>query len=168
MRDRRQEQLFTELYRAEYSRLLRFVTRRTSEASVAEDLTADVFRVAWDRVRGGSVVQPAWLFVTARQTLSNHYRSADRLAEVHRLLVADAAARDAAHSPAHDVRAVMGALPEQDRDVLVLRYWDGLDGREIAALLGISLSATWVRLHRARRSFANNLRADSRGDRVRH
>ena len=168
MIDQRWEGLFTELHRAEYGRLLRFVTRRASDRCVAEDLTADVFRVAWDRIRDGSPISPAWLFVTARKTLSNHYRSVDRLAVVNQFLVVDVAARGAAHSPAHDVWDAMADLTEQDREILVLRYWDGLDGREIAALLGISLSATWVRLHRARQHFANIFRTDSRGDRVQH
>jgi DNA-directed RNA polymerase specialized sigma24 family protein len=91
---------FTALYRANYGRVLRFVARRSPEAGDAEDITADVFRIAWDRAR-----------------------------------------------------ATLADLDERHRSVLVLRYWDGLNAAEIAEHLDLSVSAVWVRLHRARRAF---------------
>lgn len=168
MADRRVAEQFTELYQAQYQRLLRFVTRRTGDRGEAEDLTAEVFRIAWTKARDGTPITAAWLFVAAQNLLRNHHRSATRQAEVNRSLAIDLAARGAAHSPEQDVRAAVSRLTGPHRDILVLRYWDGLDGREIAGLLGISTTAVWVRLHRARHDFAEAFRAGSRGDRVPH
>ena len=37
--------------------------------------------------------------------------------------------------------------------ILILRFWEGLSVEEIAGVLGISLSAVKMRLHRARKEF---------------
>ena len=47
------------------------------------------------------------------------------------------------------------ALPDTAREVLVLTYWDGLPAAEAGRVLGCSTAAVWVRLHRARRLFAD-------------
>ena len=47
------------------------------------------------------------------------------------------------------VRAALAALPEQDREVLVLRILEGLPTRETAAVLGISEVAVRSRQVRA-------------------
>lgn len=51
------------------------------------------------------------------------------------------------------VQRVLNEVPLQHRDVLVLRYYQGLSVEEIAEVLGISATAAKVRLHRARRHF---------------
>lgn len=48
-----------------------------------------------------------------------------------------------------------------DREVLLLREWDGLRGEEIAELLGLTLPAVKSRLHRARLHLAARLRTSS-------
>ena len=168
MADRRVDAHFTELYRAHYHRLLRFVTRRTGDRAEAEDLTAEVFRIAWAKARDGTPITAPWLFVAAQNTLRNHHRSAVRRDEVNRLLATEMAVRGDTHSPALDVRDAVSRLSGTHRDILVLRYWDGLDGREIAGLLGISTAAVWVRLHRARHDFAEAFRIITRGDHAAH
>jgi RNA polymerase sigma-70 factor, ECF subfamily len=50
------------------------------------------------------------------------------------------------------VRAAIEALPERQRDVIVLRDVAGLESDEVASLLGISQANQRVRLHRARAS----------------
>jgi RNA polymerase sigma-70 factor (ECF subfamily) len=51
------------------------------------------------------------------------------------------------------VQRVLNEVPLQHRDVLVLRYYQGLSVEEIAEVLGVSATAAKVRLHRARRHF---------------
>jgi RNA polymerase sigma-70 factor (ECF subfamily) len=45
----------------------------------------------------------------------------------------------------------MGKLREGDREVLLLVGWDGLTSEEASMVLGISVGAVRVRLHRARK-----------------
>jgi RNA polymerase sigma-70 factor, ECF subfamily len=51
------------------------------------------------------------------------------------------------------VRAALARLSPEHRAVLVLRLWEELSYGEIAAVLGISLSAVKMRLNRAREQF---------------
>jgi len=52
-----------------------------------------------------------------------------------------------------DVHAVLADLAPEQRAVLVLRHLDGLDEREMAALLGVAPGTVKSRLHRARAAF---------------
>ena len=55
------------------------------------------------------------------------------------------------------VRQQIDALPESYRTVLVLRDIEGLDTEETATVLGLSVNATKIRLHRARQALRTML-----------
>jgi len=55
------------------------------------------------------------------------------------------------------VRQQIDALPEGYRTVLVLRDIEGLDTEETAKVLGLSVNATKIRLHRARQALRSLL-----------
>src|SRR5271165_4289325 len=69
---------FDELYRRHSDRILVFFARRTLDAEVAVELTAETFAqafVGWRRLRGGSAEQrEAWLFTIARRALARYLR----------------------------------------------------------------------------------------------
>lgn len=48
-------------------------------------------------------------------------------------------------------------LSPEDREVLLLTYWDGFNSREISDLLSTSATAIRMRLHRARKALAHLL-----------
>ncbi|GGT33273.1 RNA polymerase sigma factor [Streptomyces purpureus] len=143
---------FTELYTREYPRVHAFVHRRAGDRGAAEEVTAEVFRIAWEHVLGGGEATPGWLFVTARNVLGNHYRATARLTELHRRIGEEL---DRAPASAEDsaVLDTLDRLADQHREVLLLSYWDGLGAAEIGRLLGCGAPAVWVRLHRARKAF---------------
>ncbi len=58
------------------------------------------------------------------------------------------------------VRANADQLPEQYRVVLVMHDLEGVDLEQVAEVMGSSVGATKVRLHRARKRFAEICRAD--------
>jgi RNA polymerase sigma-70 factor (ECF subfamily) len=108
MTDRRQETAFTALYRENYGRVLRFVERRVGDRTEAEDVTAEIFRIAWGKAAQGVTLSPGWLFVTAHHTVHNHRRATERAARLHRSAAADLATKahpatgntaDAVHAP---------------------------------------------------------------------
>lgn len=57
------------------------------------------------------------------------------------------------HSEEETVRSVLRSVPPKHRDVLVLRYFQNLSVEEIAEILGVSVAAAKIRLHRARQHF---------------
>lgn len=172
MADQRLQTWFTDLYRDNYDRVLRFVMRRLDQVSEAEDITAEVFKAAWTSALAGGSLTPGWLFGTALNMLRNHERAATRSRRFVASLSTPPHGHDAtgpATDPAVDaVRAALAAVDEQHRTVLTLRYWDGLTGSEIGTVLGVSVPAVWVRLHRARRAFLDSYQsyqADPEGQR---
>ncbi|WP_266547073.1 RNA polymerase sigma factor [Streptomyces sp. NBC_01142] len=129
-----------------------FVYRRVGDRSAAEEVTAEVFRIAWEHALGGGDSSAGRLFVTARNLLSNHYRAMARLRELHGRIGEELDRMPAAVQDS-TVLDTLDRLPAPHRDVLLLSYWDGLSAAEAGEVLQCSAPAVWVRLHRARKAF---------------
>jgi RNA polymerase sigma-70 factor (ECF subfamily) len=145
---------FRALYERHRDDVWRYLRRR-SDHHAAEDLTAEVFVVAWRR-RADLPGDPLpWLYGVARGVLANHRRSVARATAL-----AERVGRhghDAAGDHADlvnlraDVAALLARLPGRDREVLLLVAWEGLTSAQAARVLGIRETAARVRLHRARK-----------------
>jgi RNA polymerase sigma-70 factor (ECF subfamily) len=148
---------FDALYRANVRALLGFALRRVGQPSDAADVVADTMLVAWRRLDDVPPGDEArlWLYGVARRVLANRRRGdrrRDRLGsrlrdDVGRLVASDHAV---AVATGVDVRAALGALGADDRELLQLTAWEGLAPHEVATVLGISDVAVRSRLHRAR------------------
>ncbi|WP_084557231.1 RNA polymerase sigma factor [Hamadaea tsunoensis] len=154
---------FEELYRAHYAELTRFAARRVG-ADTAGDVVAGTFLVAWRRLSEIPADHPrAWLFATARLVIANELRARTRRDRLSARASAAAPAHVDDHATEVDervrVRAVLAELSPADQEVLRLTEWEGLDVTEAALVLGCSRTALKVRLHRARRRFAQRLAA---------
>jgi len=154
------EPRFRALYADTYRDLLRFVSRRL-HPSLAEDVVADTYLVAWRRL-DDVPVDPgharAWLFGTARHLLLNERRSAQRR-EALTIRIAESPEIAGNPSPDQDelarrvdLAAAWRQLAPADQEVLALTLWDGLSGSEAAVVLGISPVAYRLRLSRSRRA----------------
>lgn len=145
---------FTRLFETEYDRVLRFALRRVGNDADAADLAAETFQRAWEKCQQGETApSAAWLFVTVRNVIGDHYRARARSARLADRLE-EAAAQPAEDSTSGDaIEVALAALSKTDRELLELRYWDDLSVTEISRLLDVSPSALWVRLHRARKRF---------------
>ncbi|MDR1188900.1 MAG: RNA polymerase sigma factor [Bifidobacteriaceae bacterium] len=157
------ERAFADLFRTEYPRIVAYLLRRVGEAETARDLAAEVFSLAWERGLEDSLPQAPWLFVTARNLLANHLRASVRVIRLQRVVVNELS-RDLGSSAVNNpqerttdlqerVYRGLDALSEEQREILIAHYWDGLSGAECGALLGCSVPAVWMRLSRARAAF---------------
>ena len=148
----------------EHSRdLLAYALRRAGEPADAADVVAETFLTAWrriDRVPEGPEAR-LWLFGTARRVMSNHRRGRarrDALAERLRAHLATLPApADAGDGLAEVVRDAMAALRPDDREILALVGWEGLDPSEVAVVLGVPPGTARTRLHRARARMRDEL-----------
>ena len=66
------------------------------------------------------------------------------------------------------VREVMGLLGERDRQLLLLKYVDGLSYEDIGVALGVTASSVQSRLHRARKMLRQQLLTTEVVDHVSH
>jgi RNA polymerase sigma-70 factor, ECF subfamily len=105
--------------------------------------------------------------VTARNVIGSEFRAAARQESLTAELRSwgSATEMDVADevSERHAVLRALAALPEADRELLTLSAWHGLSPRDAASVVGCSVPAYFVRLHRARRRLENALapRAES-------
>ena len=153
------ELAFIALYKDSYPRIYKFVHRRIDDPGLAQELAADVFRIAWQKWDGGPNVEIPWLFAVARNVIGNAYRGLERQRALQQKLEAFPSDGSAPESDNSMVESALLSLREKDRDVLQLAYWDELTIAEIAEVLQCSQSAAKVRLHRAREAFRSLLPA---------
>jgi RNA polymerase sigma-70 factor (ECF subfamily) len=154
---------FVACYREHAPSLLAFFFRRTLDAEVAADLTAETFAAAPEarlRFRDRGDGPAPWLFGIARNKLSRYDRTSrveraarDRIGLPERELLstddlirieelADFAPTGAA------VRRALATLSDDDQRVLRLRVVEARPYREIAALLDCTEQAARVRVAR--------------------
>jgi len=150
--------------------MLRFLERRAGPG-VAEDLLAELFRVAFER---RSSFDPSrldatpWLYGIATNLLRRHRRSQERrLRAVARMLAQSSLATDDFTEELADrldavqrlplVVAAVWDLPEPDREVLLLVAFEGLAYNDVAQALGIPEGTVKSRLNRARRVLRERL-----------
>jgi RNA polymerase sigma-70 factor (ECF subfamily) len=123
--------------------------------SDADDVTQDVF-VKLPRVIGGFEGNAAqfqrWLTaLTVREALTL-LRKGRRRAEVSIDSVMEQVAPTERQLERISLESALSRLPDDYRTVFVLKVVEGFEHREISRLLGISVAASEVRLHRARRT----------------
>lgn len=125
---------------------------------------ADTFLVAWrrlDQVPDGDAAL-LWLYGVARRTIGNQRRGdtrrtrlVARIRDLGRGTSVEAAVEEAAPSVSvdHPVMVALARLSPADQELLKLVAWEELSHAEIAEVLGISVNAVAIRLHRARARF---------------
>jgi RNA polymerase sigma-70 factor (ECF subfamily) len=139
---------------------VRAYARRRAPADVADEVALSTLEVAWRR-RAEIPADPLpWLYGVARRALANHRRGDRRRSRLAERVIGalGSAAPDAlwgdpaaAAVEALGARSALARLRPDDRELLMLVAWEGLDADAAAAVLGISPSTFAVRLHRARR-----------------
>ena len=151
---------FNEIYAAESNALFRFCLIRVSDREQALDLVQETFTRFWQSMmRGDSIDYPrAFLFKVARNCIIDWYRkkksiSLESLAnpeteepyeQIHDSAILDSKLDGEGRFLISKIRD----LGPGYRDVIYLRYVEGLSPPEIAEILGIKTNAASVRINR--------------------
>ncbi|MES2437516.1 MAG: sigma-70 family RNA polymerase sigma factor [Verrucomicrobiota bacterium] len=134
-------------------RLGQFIRSRVTDLATAEDLLHDVFvkfQQGFDDFRDPVKVQ-GWLFLVARNTVIDHYRTRKKTAELMESLPADSSENAAEMEEMKTIfHRIFNGLPDLYRTPLVLTEFEGLTQHELAKRLNISLSGAKSRVQRAR------------------
>src|SRR3972149_1499440 len=155
----RDEQAFTELYRRHVDLIFRYALLRVGDEHVAEDLTSEVFTRALEGLatyedRGAPFA--AWLYRIANARVIDYWRSARR-SEVSFDAAEFDVAIDESTRDGIAYRALGQALRRltaEQQEVIILKYVEGFDTAEIAALTGRGEGAVKALQHRALASLA--------------
>ncbi|GLU89566.1 sigma-70 family RNA polymerase sigma factor [Agromyces sp. NBRC 114283] len=155
------EREFEELFRTYHAVIVAAAFNRLSDRTDAEDAAAEVFAQAWRRRDDAQVFTLAWLYATLRNIVGNTYRGRSRhLRRAERVEHEVEAQHALASEDVLEVRLAVNRLDEADREVIWMAYWEDLGREEMAEILGCSIAAVRVRLHRARRRLEQLLALD--------
>lgn len=159
---------FRSLYVALYDPVARFVARRVGRGHEAEDIVARVFHrvlehlADFDSRRGSPRM---FVIAIARNLVIDHLRASRQEEPIEDLAgviaseetsALDALVRD---EELQMLREALHGLDPGAREVLVLRYGDGLKHQEIAELLGVRVDAVKQRASRALRELRTRVEA---------
>jgi RNA polymerase sigma-70 factor (ECF subfamily) len=159
---------FGELYDFYMPRVYGFVYRRVRDRAVAEDLTSVTFQRALENVRRSDFRNESfggWLYRVASNAIVDQVRRDRRyvpMANIDQEAPGDMALDALAAALDRDqLRRALKNLPDNHREVLVLRFYDDLDTAEMCAVLGCSRETLAVRVHRALRALRSALTQES-------
>jgi RNA polymerase sigma-70 factor (ECF subfamily) len=155
---------FAVIYDRHASAVHRYLARRAG-TSIADDLTAETFLVAFRQRERYDIEQPdarPWLLGIATNLLRRQVRTEVRQYRAFARSGADPVrsrdededdllARVSAASVSRRLAGVLAELSERDRSVLLLIAWEQLTYEEVAQALGIPVGTVRSRLHNARK-----------------
>ncbi|OQB24415.1 MAG: ECF RNA polymerase sigma factor SigW [Chloroflexi bacterium ADurb.Bin180] len=157
-----------QVYDAYYERIYRYVYRFVGQVDASEDLTANVFLRLLDSLRGGNCPRTnllAWLYRVAHNLVVDTFRrGASQEVELADWL--EGYEPDLAHMAEQSIklervrRALLELTPAQQQ-VIMLKFVEGMDSSEVAAIMVKTEGAVDALQHRALTALRDALRESS-------
>jgi RNA polymerase sigma-70 factor, ECF subfamily len=155
------ETSFGELFERHVQSVWNYCYRMTASHSVAEDVSAETFCIAWRRRDSMTLVNDnalPWLYTVAANLCRNEFRRSTRFMRVLRRVpleeVPDHADRVAdqlaGEQRLREVLAAVGRLPKAQRQVVELCLLGDVSMQDAAELLGLAESTVRAHVSRAR------------------
>jgi RNA polymerase sigma factor (sigma-70 family) len=152
------------LYEQYANQVFRYCLHQLGSREEAEDALQSTFLNAFRGIKRGVVpdLESAWLFKIAHNVCLSRRRSTWRRGRIEspadfEVIEELAPAPSRRADELIGLQDVLERLPETQRRAILLREWQGLSYREIAAELELSQAAVETLIFRARRSLANGL-----------
>jgi RNA polymerase sigma-70 factor, ECF subfamily len=150
-----QKEKFSELYDRHNKKIYNFIYFRVHHKETAEDLTSQTFFKALEKI---DFVDPqkgkfsSWLFQIAKNCVIDHFRAnfkTDDLESAFDLQSNSNVQRDADIALGMEkIAKQLSQLTKEQREILIMKLWDGFTYREIAEILGIGESKCKMTLAR--------------------
>lgn len=146
---------FGELYTSHVTKIYRYVYYRVYSRERAEDITQEVFLKAWKAIgscKGKEKTFSSWLYRIAHNLIIDKLRKSRKQSSREAELPEDI--RDTADGmeislEQRDLLKVIELLAPNQRQVIVMKFIDGMDNREIAESMGKSTGAIRILQMRA-------------------
>ncbi len=155
---------FGELYERYINRVYKHVFYMVNDVDVAQDLTEQTFLRALEaiqRYEKRGIPLLAWLLRIARNLSLNNQRVQRNNSSIRKnsedAVAASPESCCEAKLNGEEVRQAVGALEGDQRQVIVLRFMDGLSYADVARILGKSVGAVRVAQYRALRALRRRL-----------
>jgi len=165
----RDPEAFAQIYDEHADVVFRSIYYKVGDSGVAEDLTAEVFAKAWERIdrfQWRNVPVQHWLLRIARNVVIDHWRARKRpVSPIDELVetTGDGPTLEDDVERGIEVQTLgraLAQLPDVQRDVLVLRFIEDYSHKDVAAVLGKKVEAIRQIQVRALRALKNLLAED--------
>ena len=160
------EQQFKQIVHDYSERLYWHVRRMVGSHEDADDLVQEIFLKIWTNLssfRGDSQLY-TWIWRIATNETLNHLRREKVRAALRFQAVDDMVERRIEADPyfngtdaQRELAKAVARLPEKQRQVFIMRWWDELSYEEISAITGTSVGALKASYHIAREKIKLNL-----------
>jgi len=133
---------FGELYSIYLDRIYRYVFYQVKDRMTAEDITEEVFIKAWKAInscKGRGKTFLSWLYRIAHNHLVNTLQRIKKHAsiEMQTLIEVDNFEPEAEATLVNEeLSGMIACLPQNQRQVIMLKFIEGLDNREIGQVMG--------------------------------
>ena len=146
---------FGELYNIYLERIYRYVFYQVRDKMTAEDLTEEVFLKAWksiDTCRGKEQTFSSWLYRIAHNHVIDNLRSQRKYLSTDMEALAEVSSPELGEEgklERQEMLEVISDLPQNQKQVIILKFIEGFDNREIGQIMGKSQGAIRVLQMRA-------------------
>lgn len=146
---------FGEIYKLYYKKIYRYCSFNVKENALAEDICQDTFVKAWKKIQSFTLDEgwsiQAFLFTIARNLIIDNSRKKKNYSideyenlQTNENFIEDIDRKD----DIKRVKVALSKLDETERQIIILRYFEEMESKEVAEIVGISDGALRVRSHR--------------------
>ena len=152
------EKEFEKYYVKYYRQVYAYLARKITDHYAAEDLAMDAFYACWekfDTFDESKASFQTWLFVIANNRLKNYYRDHKISDELDDNMTAESNMEDELMQSVYlqqmrdRLYEAMEVLNENQRAIVIYKYFKNKDSTEIAEIMGITPGNARIQLKRA-------------------
>lgn len=157
---------FGELYGIYLGRIYRYVFYQVNNKTTAEDLTEEIFLKAWEGIskfKWKGVPFVAWLYRIARNHVIDYFRTSKQQQSLDEELEGHDNNPEQEADNKQTQRMLSKAilsLPQQQRQIILLKFVEGLENCEIAQIIRKSQGAIRITQMRALESLRRKLKKE--------
>lgn len=149
---------FQEFYSTYYQKVVFYINKKISNPFDAEDLASEIFLYCYSHYDDYDPQKSAlstWLYLIVNSRIKNHYRDAKTYVDLESLvgvLSDDTIDMDACiylQQMKQQLEKAMNRLPDRQRQIVKMRYFEEKSNAEVAAALGMTQINVRVQLSRA-------------------
>lgn len=152
------------LYDKYIRKIYDFIYYKTHHKETAEDLTSKSFMKAVDKLNTFNIDKgtfQAWIYQIARNTVIDYYRIKKidaNIEDVWDLSSDEDLARDIdSREKLKSVKEYLTILKSEQRDIVIMRVWQGMSHQEIATILGKSEASVKMNYSRTIRTLREKM-----------
>lgn len=156
------EEFKAQIYTEYHKKVLSYLNGKVNDAYLAEDICSDVFLKIYEKLDSfddSKASVSTWIFTITRNTLTDYFRTRRVYSEIPEELPMDSDIEEnyCQNETLDALADALEALPERERDLIILHYYSGKTLKEVAEALDISYAYVKVLHNKALAAMKNYL-----------